>query len=73
MIWLQKVCGKVEADEYEWIVDHSKVISRTSKKIAFKKHPISTVVNVMRFLNEKGVSYWNMSQEVSKDDSVGSA
>ena len=49
----QKVCSKVEADEYEWIVDHSKVISRTSKKIAFKKHPISTVVNVMRFLNEK--------------------
>lgn len=28
-------------------------LEETSKKIAFKKHPISTVVNVMRFLNEK--------------------
>lgn len=48
-----RVCSKLEGNDYEWIVDHSSVISRTSKKVAFIKHPIKTLNSIMVFLGEK--------------------
>lgn len=48
-----QVCSKLEGDDYEWILDHSSIISRTSKKAAFIRHPIKTLNNIMVFLGEK--------------------
>lgn len=48
-----QLCGKLECNDYEWIVKHSAEISRTSKKVAFVKHPFKTVKCILAFLGEK--------------------
>lgn len=48
-----QVCSRLDNNDYEWIVQHSSEISKTSKKIAFRKRPLNTVKCVAEFLVEK--------------------
>lgn len=48
-----QVCSRLDSNDYEWIVQHSSEISKISKKIAFRKHPLNTVKCVVEFLVEK--------------------
>lgn len=48
-----RVCSKLDDNDYEWIVQHSSEISKTSKEVAFRKHPLSTAKCVVEFLTEK--------------------
>lgn len=47
------VCEKLDSSDYEWIVSHAEDISRKSKALAFKKHPLKTSVNIVAFIIEK--------------------
>lgn len=47
------ICEKLDSSDYEWIVSHARDISRKSKAIAFKKHPLKTCANMVAFFIEK--------------------
>lgn len=48
-----KICQKLDNNDFDWIVGHATEISKKSKVIALKKHPAKTLGNIIAFLAEK--------------------
>ena len=48
-----EICFHIENSDYEWLVEHAKALSYSSKKLAFKRHPVKCLVGGARFWCEK--------------------
>lgn len=49
----KEICFHIENDDYGWLTEHTKTLSYSSKKLAFKRHPIKWLVGGARFWCEK--------------------
>ena len=48
-----QICDKLEKNDFDWLIDYAATISSTSKRIAFLKHPVKTIKNMVTFFVEK--------------------
>lgn len=49
----QQVSEALKSKNYDWIVKNATELSKQSKKIAYKKKPLYTTINIIKFITEK--------------------
>lgn len=48
-----ELCGHLETEDYDWIVSKANILSKESKRNAFKRRPLYTLKNMFSFMIEK--------------------